>query len=1052
MISSENSGIPGVGGRSIARRTVSAVLLAGLMLGAGPVEAAFDLREPVGRHWRNERVVFPLTADLLRQAKAGHSLNGPDNRPIPYQLLPATDTAPDSVTFMVDLPPYAAQTYRFSSGRIIPATDLQVSETAEGIRLVNGPTGIEIRKNPAPGQGPIARIKLTSGVWVGDSQLLSDLPLTQYSAEVSFKGPVFAEVICRAVLGSDSTWGLRIRLNAGEPTVLVEEMADVKSGQTRFRLDLRKDFDPTHVFHRRGWQDGFRFALAPLNPGRVFMLEPWQNWFASQTQGASFSLVRIGAGGAETDLHGDLLAVGAGRAGLWIDPDMPQDQRQPANAVLTCDGEGRLHLDFVLKSGRREWLISALDAHESLEKKEANYLITPLPFQHVIKHGHFPLNRVKDQVHVWEHAAVEYPRLLVPRADVDRFRARLTQGEREAYQRRIPGVLNRVIDRYYLDEPIEVWCATGDKQVAQHIIEGAERHMQEALDCFLVQSVPYGSAPHMTAWLGTAMTLADAALGTGLMTPEQRERLLARAAFVAYAISRPDYWCTARGYQGLPNMTTSVYGYLAAAASLVSPHPKANDWGWNALGVLRWQLNAWSDENGGWLEAPHYAGVSFDAILGALAMAYNAGISDWLHTEPRVTAVANWFGKISTPPDSRINDIRHLPHLGHTYLFEPTGLFGTMAYLFRNKSPAFAAQMQWMWKQQGSYGQPGIASMYPTMAGYRSVMTDPTIQETPPAWQSEWFPKTGVILRNGFPDPRETQLYMIAGAHRSHYDDDSGAITLWGKGRIVADMFGYGGSTPAQFHSLVESPRRARVMNVETFAVTDTLDYVSGLAGGWRRQIAFVKDADLLGPNYFMISDSFDQATSPTWRLWLSADNVVLDGQDAGSGFQPKETPSRRVRVIGKEDVDTDIFFTGPATPVLKTEQHARPAGAGLHPNFSFGPMAITQIVLLARDQNCQAVTAVVYPRLKTEAVPEFTSLADGRGVKVAHAAGIDYVFLSPVPITFREGDIAFEGTVGSVALRKDRMTLSLGAAGEVTARGQRLAGDKAASQSWKSR
>src|SRR3970282_812373 len=94
---------------------------------------------------------------------------------------------------------------------------------------------------------------------------------------------------------------------------------------------------------------------------------------------------------------------------------------------------------------------------------------------------------------------------------------------------------------------------------------------------------------------------------------------------------------------------------------------------------------------------------------------------------------------------------------------------------------------------------------YPALSGYRPLLLDPTIPEEVPSYGSELFPKTGVIVRTGFPGPRETSLYMIAGKHRSHYDLDSGSITFWGKGRILCEDFGYYGMAPSEDHSMVTS-------------------------------------------------------------------------------------------------------------------------------------------------------------------------------------------------------------------------------------------------------
>jgi hypothetical protein len=296
------------------------------------------------------------------------------------------------------------------------------------------------------------------------------------------------------------------------------------------------------------------------------------------------------------------------------------------------------------------------------------------------------------------------------------------------------------------------------------------------------------------------------------------------------------------------------------------------------------------------------------------------------------------------------------------------------------------------------------------------------------------FPQTCVILRNGFPTDRETQLLLLT-ERIDHYDFDTGSFTLWGKGRIVADDFGYYGRAPAEDHSMVETPvaTTEQPMRVKEFAPSDAFDYVRGVKEGWTRQIAFVKSADTLAPNYFVVSDTLSAPTNATWRLWLTAAKVTPDGQ--------------RARVEGREDVDTDVFFALPAGVQLKTEDKTRKSGSGLRPDGSENTVETTQTGLIATVQHDRAITAVLYPRLKTQKPPAFTTLAGGKAVKVETEAGTDYVFLSAESFTFKEGDIEFEGTAGTIQLRGVRTILSLGAAGQIAARGKTLQTDKPATK-----
>ena len=328
--------------------------------------------------------------------------------------------------------------------------------------------------------------------------------------------------------------------------------------------------------------------------------------------------------------------------------------------MLINDGNG-LHLDFSLRYGPRKWMISALNAEQCLRKDKKTaideerspdaYPPAPLPQQYLIKHGHFPLDVVKDYVLSWDNTAAVYPHMLFTRADAERLRARV---DPKPFQRTVPSLVAQSINYYDIDRLLETWYATGDERLGPKLVAVAAARMQEAVDVFMKQqTVTYGCAPHHVQLLGDAMTLADAALGSGCASPEMRARLLAQAAFVAYAVNRPEFWSPARGYSANPNMTTSVTGYLIAAACLTNTHPLAQRWAEIALQELRDnELHGWSDANGGWLEAPHYAMVSYDQILGGLLMAYNSGISDALYTDPKVKTVINWFSKLSSPPDA----------------------------------------------------------------------------------------------------------------------------------------------------------------------------------------------------------------------------------------------------------------------------------------------------------------------------------------------------------------------------------------------------------------
>jgi hypothetical protein len=211
---------------------------------------------------------------------------------------------------------------------------------------------------------------------------------------------------------------------------------------------------------------------------------------------------------------------------------------------------------------------------------------------------------------------------------------------------------------------------------------------------------------------------------------------------------------------------------------------------------------------------------------------------------------------------------------------------------------------------------------------------------------------------------------------------------------------------------------------------------VSNTAGG--------KGAGIMVSSYhlggFVVTNSivcFNKAKTDepaaTSRLWLTAARVAVSGSQA--------------LVEGKDDVDTDVFVTGSEDLALTTGEKTRTAGSGIRSDGSMGATTTTQIGLLATVPANGALTSVLYPRLKTEQAPVFTSLAGGKGVKVQSGAGTDYVFISATPFTFAEDTIIFSGKSGAIRIRGNQMVLSLGEGGCIGAHGKILESDKAASK-----
>jgi hypothetical protein len=1003
------------------RLFLTACVVAALALGA---QAADDFRliDFLGKASSNERVTFLLTKSQLRHVKAGHALLGPVDKPVNYQLMTQGDSQQARIAFLADLAPFETNAYHFSDAAASAVSDLKIEDEAEAVTLSNSKTGLRLPKTLKEGVGPIGGIRLLSGKWVGGSSLQSDSAVTAYAVEILSRGPVSAEALCKITLANQSTWQLRVRLDANEPVVLLDETFAVE-GKASLMLNLNREFNPDRLLYRYGRQvPGAAIgknATWKIEKGDVYVLEPWLRWSERDRQGNCLNLYQ--ADGP------DLLMVGAREAGAWVDPKIAGGKQASTQLFVKQDDQG-LHVELPLKTGQRKWMLGVFDKEASLvETTDEKLAYTePLPNRYLIKHGHFPLDQVKDYILTWKRDGESYPHMLVTKKDVERFRKSVV--DPAAYEKLIPGYLKdpNPLGQFNMEGPITAYFATGHAELGVHLAKSLQRMMQECVEFYTLQNgLPLGAAPHHHQQVGCAMLLADTALATGVFTAEEKERVLAQAAFLGYVMNSPNYWSPERGYCANPNMTTSVNGYLSAIACLIPSHPLAKEWVGNSMRELKGMIDTWSDDNGGWLEAPHYAMVAYDQILGSFVMARNAGFNNYLE-DPKMKTVINWFSKISTPPDSRLGGFRHLPPAGNTYLQEACGEFGVVAFLFKDRDPEFARQMQWMFKQQRSWPYPGVGGGYPAFAGYRSLMLDPALPETAPPWKSELFPKTGVVLRNGYPSDRETYLHMIQGPHHAHYDNDSGSVILWGKGRIIADDFGYY-IPEIQHHNLVEAAVANGIMEVKDFATGPNLDYVRGVKDGWTRQVLLVKEADPLGANYFVFNDSFRSPAPAVWRMHVVADKVTLGAQ--------------RATVAGKEDVDTDLVFLQPSPVVLTTEEKTKTANSGIHPDGRGGAVTMTQVCISATTAGrFKQVAAVIYPRLKTEAPPAVTSLKEGQVLKVEHASGVDYVFVGSEPFAYQDAELSFTGMVAVLQIRNGKASASFGSGGSLRYKGDSFA------------
>ena len=951
--------------------------------------AKFTLRDYIGREWQSELVFFKVDSALVGRKDA--VLRDAKGREVPYQWSTEDD---GSIAFLASVPKFARVEYKLIQGKPKALSNVKVMQQPEMIEVANEKTGIRLyTKSEALQRGPIAGVKLVSGKWIGAGELKWPAAPIDFQTTVRTDGPVFVDVESAYKSSSGDFWKLRFRVIAGEPVILVDEEF---SGQANayYQFNPDKNFESDCLLWRAGptpttslWEN-----LADKHP---FTLEPWLRW-GEPRHGTWLAFYG--------DKGPDLLTIGARDPSNWVEPGK-------TTWKYAIDVTSDRTMRFQLRGFKRNWMFIALSKEDALQNRKDS---APLPQQYIIKYSDLPLNRIKDWTLEWT-GQMAHPRLLVTGRELDELRAhfKVDTNRLSRLRRNDPNVA-------LLDDYIAYTLATQDAELTRRLVKFALTQLQSAVDLYVLETkfpTQGSDPPRHYDQVTMAVNAIDSILRPDVLSPAELQLARSQLAFLGYTIANPSVFSPERGFSANPNMRTTTRCLLGMIACLIPDHPQAKDWAEMGIREMAKELEKWTGPNGGWLEAPHYLTVSMDAIVPfAIALRQTTfADQDWtLH--PKLRDAIRWLACISTPPDPRLNGQRHMPEIGNTYLGERTCLAGWLARIWKEKDPEFARQMQWAWKEQGFFGQPGIGGAYPSATGYSWLMFDRSIPAQPPHWQSEWFPECGVVMHAHFPSDCETYLYVIAGKLHDHYDYDEGSFILWGKGKPLCEDFGYYGRAPAADHNRVDRGKQDKgAAEIKESATGAQIDYVRSELAGWQRQILFVKDRDCLGPNYFVVRDTLNNDQPADWRLWLATE------------VAPATNSSEPIRVKGRFGVDLAVYFLEISEGALSTEDLTRTNGAS-----GFANRIANQRSLHLKLRPHATVITVLYPVLQGQPTPRFTRLADGSGVKVEGPFGTDYAFLGLDPFEFEQDSLAFHGRSGAIQIRPRGMQMTLATEGQM--------------------
>jgi len=1041
---------------------------------------------PVEFHPGECRRIVRVTADgkaVHFQVPSAELSQRPDGSIASAKVYIITDLAPkQEITFGV-----VSDKNHVKLAAVLPATDLRITEGDELVTIETASAGVRLplgRFNgpgriPAPYQG----FRLTTGRWVGTSRLMGDPAPQGLKAELVERGPLFAEVLLTYSYPEGRTYVLRCRVIAGQPVALFSEEFDIEPGckyHRNINYDYRR-FAQGRFGYSGAFQDSHwvRLSLGDFSPDLTKLvsspdlgshaafraddpwlatLHPWQSW-----HGGSMMVPLAD--------EREYLALMALKAGHWVRP-------LENLALVKRDGE-EIYLELPINDGAREWGVhfglpdSWKPTGPERNPREYPGLDHPSPLRlALIKYGESPLDVIKDWQLRWkDRAKVPYPVSINPPGELETVRKRIA--EEPLLSRHAQGVTEHWESlRGQENFPLtRLWVMTPDGVEDVYLATGEERHARELYELTLARLHYYVEqtlrgvgfhnyrAGHQYGMFHLAHVLvgvarqADLCLGSPFLSDEQKANVRAHLAFFAYLFDDGNYWPPNNIGKGTYNMYASRDGALGILGSLLAGHPQAPRWQKAADDRINDILDNFIYPSGAMLEGMHYSGVTLDFTLPYMMLLKLSGGKDYF-TDERLKRGLRWYASCLPPVDKRFGRA-YMPPFGYSHNSNTSQSvrWAVAAAMTAQTDPEFCGLMMRTWQQQGWF-----MKMVGGEAGYQSAffvgVVDPSLPvPDDPALASAKWEGFGAVLRNHSDSPLETFMAIptgVPGGFRAYPNE--GTFHLYAKGAPLCLRFGtrsfnaiatlqawmnnritfdrrdechhgtgkiiswaslgasdlFGGEyrftrLAAKAPMTGEEPGRMELSEPRVVKTDQKVGEGLGFFGDqedvppqlWRRFIMFVKDPEPLGPNYFLVRDRF-QASLPTdWNLWCLAEELKIDGA--------------RATFKGKFDVDLDVFIAQEPKKIV--------SGA-------WGPDWERQKLLQLQQDPNVGYFALLYPRKRGEPVPEFTALAEGKGVRVTLPGRTDWAFLCEDSVEVKEDDVEFSGRAGMVRREEGRQQL----------------------------
>jgi len=980
---------------------------------------------------------------------------------------------------------------------------VEIATSRFGVRLMVGEKTYAEPASASEVPGPLLEMRLADGTWFGGSRMYGKSAIKSYSARLTADGPVFAEVSYRYAYADGNVMELVAHVTAGDSAMLWDARVKEDRPDDGWCLVVSRGLPPLtwraviegnsklapRLKRKVKVNDWVDVPLDSHPAGVVTNLSPWHNWWDEYTE----TIIRLKIDGTDRELR-----ISRRDAGVWVEPSPPGTMKsgpglRPKLLPLMRSEDGEVYLRVNNAGGQRKW---ALGVHPIPDREDPDFCY--LGRYKVIRHGHIGrhLDQVKDWVLDWE-VKTEHPHLYLNRKQLQEIQQQTPDSERIEEMLELTGTDPQVRSSYRTSLGVGAYLLTGRKDVAERAL------LVERLDWLLAK------LGHLDTWRvnGMVCSLYDAVMGGDLLSPQKQKLFQARLAYLGYRSADPATWSAERGYcSGNLNMTVCNNLLLGILACTIPDHPMARQWCQRAMTMMENMLSEKVGPAGEWPESvAHYAHVSATPLLIFAIAARNAGLADFINDE-RMKRLQMFLAKQYTPPDPRHTEqdkggkVGLLPPVGRGPAGEAFGLAGAMARATAQSDPAYSRILQWVWLRTR---QPRRLTG-DHMIGWEYVCMDPALPAEKPDWGLDFFPRTGAIMRHGVGTPNEWYVYLIC-EHTYTVPTESGTLpAVFARGVPISSRFAC--SYPDREELLLNRVLLARPRGDLSYRIQHygheakrQITDVSALPGqqylagdftiekeaprdlgtpkpnsytefrilpewppvpqegkpnvNWRRQVLFVHADDPAGVGYLVLRDTVRGGQPTMWQFWTVSEKIGTPRQAAdreqfladapgNNTLEPRQLPqSNRYTALGQFDVDVEFYIAEPKD----TPRHTLRFGL-THAYVSLSGYSEYQDLLHLQRPDDGAYYVVIFPRKRHEPAPEFATLAEGKIIKVFGHFGTDYAFLSAEPILAAAGDVAFEGTAGSVQNRPHDLVLSLGAAGKVEYRGISLACKGAAS------